>query len=34
VVRGDDAEFAERIKTETLEILHPEYKTEPRVFYK
>lgn len=34
VVRGDDAEFAERIEAEKLKVLHPEYKTEPRVLYK
>lgn len=34
IVRAEDGEMQEIVKSETLEILHPEYHTKPRVFYK
>lgn len=34
VVRAEDSTREKLIKEEQLEILHPEYKTQPRVFYK
>jgi Fe-S-cluster-containing dehydrogenase component len=33
-VIADDAKMAQIIQQENLEILHPEYKTKPRVYYK
>src|SRR4051812_5482906 len=33
-VRADDAEMQKMVEDERLEVLHPEYKTKPRVWYK
>src|SRR5262249_9656001 len=33
-VRADDAEMAKMAAEEKLEVLHPEYRTKPRVWYK
>jgi Fe-S-cluster-containing dehydrogenase component len=33
-VRAEDAEMARMVADEGLEVLHPEYKTRPRVYYK
>jgi Fe-S-cluster-containing dehydrogenase component len=33
-VRAEDAEMAQIVKGEGLEVLHPEYQTRPRVYYK
>jgi len=34
IVKVEDGEMQEIVKSETLEILHPEYNTRPRVYYK
>ena len=34
LVSAEDAEMAQIVKDEGLEVLHPEYKTRPRVYYK
>jgi Fe-S-cluster-containing dehydrogenase component len=34
VVKATEAEFAKIVETEKLEILHPEFNTRPRVYYK
>jgi Fe-S-cluster-containing dehydrogenase component len=34
VVNAEDAQVEQMIKQENLEVLHPEYKTRPRVYYK
>jgi len=34
IVRVEDTEMQEIVKSETLEFLHPEYNTRPRVYYK
>ena len=34
IVKTDDAQMDQMIKEENLEVLHPEYKTQPRVYYK
>jgi nitrate reductase beta subunit len=33
IVKADDAKMAQVIKDEDLEVLHPEFNTEPRVYY-
>jgi len=33
-VKVEDSQMAETVKQEQLEVLHPEYKTQPRVYYK
>lgn len=34
IVKVEDGEMQEIVKSETLELLHPEYNTRPRVYYK
>ncbi|MFC1932056.1 4Fe-4S dicluster domain-containing protein [Chloroflexota bacterium] len=34
IVKVEDSKMAQIIKDENLEVLHPEYKTKPRVYYK
>ena len=34
MVKAEDSRMAQIIKDENLEVLHPEYKTAPRVYYK
>ena len=34
VIHAEDPEMNEIIESENLEVLHPEYKTDPRVYYK
>jgi Fe-S-cluster-containing dehydrogenase component len=34
IVQADDSEMAEIVESEGLEVLHPEYKTKPFVYYK
>jgi len=34
VIRVEDEEMNRIIESENLELLHPEYKTQPRVYYK
>jgi Fe-S-cluster-containing dehydrogenase component len=34
IVKTDNAQMEQMIKEENLEVLHPEYKTRPRVYYK
>jgi Fe-S-cluster-containing dehydrogenase component len=34
IIRTDDAQIEQIIKRENLEVLHPEYNTHPRVYYK
>ncbi len=34
IFKIDDAEMKQKVKEEKLEVLHPEYNTQPRVYYK
>ena len=34
IVKAEDAQMEQMIKEENLEVFHPEYKTQPRVYYK
>jgi len=34
MIQAEDSEMAEIVKSEDLEVLHPEYNTKPRVYYK
>jgi Fe-S-cluster-containing dehydrogenase component len=34
LVKADEAQFRQRIETEKLEVLHPEYGSRPRVYYR
>jgi Fe-S-cluster-containing dehydrogenase component len=34
IIKAEDAQMKQMIKQENLEVFHPEYKTQPRVYYK
>jgi Fe-S-cluster-containing dehydrogenase component len=34
IVKAEDSIMAQKIRQDNLEVLHPEYKTQPRVYYK
>jgi Fe-S-cluster-containing dehydrogenase component len=34
IIKADDVQMEQMIKQENLEVLHPEYKTRPRVYYR